>query len=376
MYPLMYQPYWIINKLCFGQVGWRILMFILLTYPYPQVSTQNFDYFYHHRAYRQSALPSYERINEPISLEPLVDDYTVDSGYKKAQLRLSETSDSGKPASLIGKDSSDYNIGIDDAISSVKALGSNDNLQRLYRSDGNNQHGDAVSSSFVKHNPSPSSQLKASGFNIDSSQPITMYARSSSAARMQTGDEQSFSNVLFVGSVIGVTFVGIFVVFATGYFVHRINLQRKAAADVEYPAYGVVGPGATIKEKEALSSVKTASGSSKGSSSSAGAAVCGAGSLSPSGDRRLAQSAQMYHYHHQKQQMISSEKVADAGQHPSTSDVDSDEEENEEGDYTVYECPGLASTGEMEVKNPLFQDDITPISSPSVSNTKQDGPSN
>jgi len=39
--------------------------------------------------------------------------------------------------------------------------------------------------------------------------------------------------------------------------------------------------------------------------------------------------------------------------------VDS-EEENEEGDYTVYECPGLAPTGEMEVKNPLFQDDQTP----------------
>lgn len=51
-----------------------------------------------------------------------------------------------------------------------------------------------------------------------------------------------------------------------------------------------------------------------------------------------------------------------AGSH---SDVDS-EEENEEGDYTVYECPGLAPTGEMEVKNPLFQDDVTPVSSPQV----------
>lgn len=35
--------------------------------------------------------------------------------------------------------------------------------------------------------------------------------------------------------------------------------------------------------------------------------------------------------------------------------------EDEEGDYTVYECPGLgAHTGEMEVKNPLFFDDPTP----------------
>ena len=34
--------------------------------------------------------------------------------------------------------------------------------------------------------------------------------------------------------------------------------------------------------------------------------------------------------------------------------------EEGEGDYTVYECPGLASTDEMEVKNPLFNDDPTP----------------
>ncbi|CAB1332654.1 unnamed protein product [Coregonus sp. 'balchen'] len=35
--------------------------------------------------------------------------------------------------------------------------------------------------------------------------------------------------------------------------------------------------------------------------------------------------------------------------------VTSDEEEVD-GDFTVYECPGLAPTGEMEVKNPLFND--------------------
>ncbi|XP_012884797.1 PREDICTED: neural proliferation differentiation and control protein 1 [Dipodomys ordii] len=36
-------------------------------------------------------------------------------------------------------------------------------------------------------------------------------------------------------------------------------------------------------------------------------------------------------------------------------DLDSaSDEENEDGDFTVYECPGLAPTGEMEVRNPLF----------------------
>ncbi|XP_029371803.1 neural proliferation differentiation and control protein 1a [Echeneis naucrates] len=72
------------------------------------------------------------------------------------------------------------------------------------------------------------------------------------------------------------------------------------------------------------------------------------------GDKTLAQSAQMYHYQHQKQQMLSmgnhkpEQKINDT-------EVTSDEEEVG-GDFTVYECPGLAPTGEMEVKNPLFDD--------------------
>ncbi|XP_034997424.1 neural proliferation differentiation and control protein 1a isoform X2 [Hippoglossus stenolepis] len=72
------------------------------------------------------------------------------------------------------------------------------------------------------------------------------------------------------------------------------------------------------------------------------------------GDKTLAQNAQMYHYQHQKQQMLSmgthkpEQKVID-------NEVTSDEEEVG-GDFTVYECPGLAPTGEMEVKNPLFDD--------------------
>ncbi|KAG0723668.1 Neural proliferation differentiation and control protein 1 [Chionoecetes opilio] len=110
-----------------------------------------------------------------------------------------------------------------------------------------------------------------------------------------------------------------------------LNKSHSAARDAEYPAYGVTGP-----NKE----------------------------LSPSGDRKLAQSAHMYHYQHQKQQMIALEKSSGGERHGSTSDVDS-EEEGEENEYTVYECPGLAPTGEMEVKNPLFHDDPTPAT-PSI----------
>ncbi|KAL0979072.1 hypothetical protein UPYG_G00180170 [Umbra pygmaea] len=72
------------------------------------------------------------------------------------------------------------------------------------------------------------------------------------------------------------------------------------------------------------------------------------------GDRKLAQSAQMYHYQHQKQQMLSLEKHRDEPKVPDSAATS--DEENEDGDFTVYECPGLAPTGEMEVKNPLFDD--------------------
>ncbi|XP_034047784.1 LOW QUALITY PROTEIN: neural proliferation differentiation and control protein 1-like [Thalassophryne amazonica] len=72
------------------------------------------------------------------------------------------------------------------------------------------------------------------------------------------------------------------------------------------------------------------------------------------GDKALAHNAQMFHYQHQKQQMLS------LGKHtPEQKVLDSEatsEEEEVGGDFTVYECPGLAPTGEMEVKNPLFDE--------------------
>lgn len=52
-----------------------------------------------------------------------------------------------------------------------------------------------------------------------------------------------------------------------------LSKKAKAAADVEYPAYGVTGP-----------------------------------SMDSSGDRKLAHSAHIYHYQHQKQQIMAMEK--------------------------------------------------------------------
>ncbi|XP_069491283.1 uncharacterized protein [Ambystoma mexicanum] len=71
------------------------------------------------------------------------------------------------------------------------------------------------------------------------------------------------------------------------------------------------------------------------------------------GDAHLAQSVQVHHYQHQKKHIQNLEESAlKAQQQPSTES----EADNEGGEYTVYECPGLAPTGEMEIHNPLFFD--------------------
>ena len=64
--------------------------------------------------------------------------------------------------------------------------------------------------------------------------------------------------------------------------------------------------------------------------------ISSSSSSGSNGDRRLAQSAQMYHYQHQKQQMLALEKENEEKKGIS------DNSENEEDDYTIYECPGLA----------------------------------
>ena len=64
----------------------------------------------------------------------------------------------------------------------------------------------------------------------------------------------------------------------------RIQKRAEAAVDAEYPSYGVTGP--------------NASGSKMSPSSTMS-------------DRKLAQSAQMFHYQQQRQQMMAQEKYVD-----------------------------------------------------------------
>jgi hypothetical protein len=192
------------------------------------------------------------------------------------------------------------------------------------------------------------------------------------------------------------------VVLAAGLFAYRIQQNRKSSQDTGYPTYGVVGPNNMSAKCGAASFVGgyftgPPSGSSKsgsvkhlpdlyGTPNGAGGSDSGLNSLDKSSSNKKASSvsslnehhqsassraassnfmtaasqdaARMYHYQHQKQQMIISDRNS-GGRQTSASDLDS-EDENDDGSYTVYECPGLASAHEMEIKNPLFNDDQSP----------------
>nr|XP_005172004.2 neural proliferation differentiation and control protein 1 isoform X2 [Danio rerio] len=129
---------------------------------------------------------------------------------------------------------------------------------------------------------------------------------------------EDHSFIIFLGVFL---MVGSVAMVLTGVCWVRMQRGCRLAQKVDYPAFGLIGPNSYDSGM--------------------------------SGDKKLAQSAQMYHFQLQKQQMMSlkqrsDSKIPDSG---ATSD-----EENEDGDFTVYECPGLAPTGEMEVKNPLFDD--------------------
>ncbi|OQR71741.1 neural proliferation differentiation and control protein 1-like [Tropilaelaps mercedesae] len=139
---------------------------------------------------------------------------------------------------------------------------------------------------------------------------------------------EDFADIQFIAVVAGCSTIAAFLIVSTGYCVYRVHQNQRMAQDVDYPAYGVTGP-----VKNALTSPPT--------------------------DRKLAQSAQMYHFQHQKQQMIAVEKNQQAvlpslaNRRGSRSEGESDDEDK---DYTVYECPGLAPGGQMEVRNPLFHE--------------------
>ncbi|CAD5122027.1 DgyrCDS10482 [Dimorphilus gyrociliatus] len=86
----------------------------------------------------------------------------------------------------------------------------------------------------------------------------------------------SITDVNFMAIVAACSAAGLVGLVVAGVCWYKLQRNVKAASETDYPAYGVTGP---AKRKD-----------------------------SNSGDRKLAQSAQMYHYQHQKQQMLAMEK--------------------------------------------------------------------
>jgi len=170
----------------------------------------------------------------------------------------------------------------------------------------------------------PADSKKASAVSMSASERLGVELKKFEEARV---NDIYFTTIVAVSSAVAV-----FAIVGAGVCYHRLQKNAKATEDVEYPAYGVTGPGKEI-------------------------------SPTSGGDRKLAQNAQMYHYQHQKQQMIAFDSHQNNANRGGALVSDDESDEGEEGDYTVYECPGLATTGEMEVRNPLFSEDQTPKAS-------------
>jgi len=160
------------------------------------------------------------------------------------------------------------------------------------------------------------------------------------ASKRATGVAQVAAGVgdtVFIGVVTVCSALAAVALVGAGFYWRRLHRQYKAAEESEYPQYGVTGP---VKDRQ-----------------------------SP-GDAKLASSAHLYHYQHTKQQIIAMEQShCDAkGQESEDS-----EGEGDEGDYSVYECPGLAPTGDIEVSNPLFDNSGT-VAATHGSTTAESGP--
>ncbi|KAL3990328.1 Neural proliferation differentiation control-1 protein (NPDC1) family protein [Acanthocheilonema viteae] len=105
---------------------------------------------------------------------------------------------------------------------------------------------------------------------------------------------------------------------ATGSYYFFKDRSEKSAADNCDFTYAPTGPGKSKKKK--------------------------------GGDEGLAYKAQLHHYQQAKQKVISDENGA-----VTLPDIyDSSETSEDENNFSVYECPGLAPTGDIEVQNPNF----------------------
>ncbi|XP_032232587.1 protein cab-1 [Nematostella vectensis] len=139
-------------------------------------------------------------------------------------------------------------------------------------------------------------------------------------------DRSELDDIYFLFIVIGCSVAGIAGLALAGYCWYKLHTTAKAVSETEYTGYGLKG---STKHPPPTQ-----------------------------GDQKLDYSAEMYHYQQTKSQLAAMEKAGTVTPKGGALDDDDDEnsDEGDEGDYTVYECPGLAPTGDMTVVNPMFSD--------------------
>lgn len=139
------------------------------------------------------------------------------------------------------------------------------------------------------------------------------------------------------GNIIFVAFVTMCCVFSVVgvvggmYYYNHVRASREDPFD-DFTRYSPAGPGRDKLKKGRGGNANTFGGEK--------------------GDESLAYKAQLHHYQQTKQKIIGEQ--AGAG----SCDVDASDKSDDEGDlehnFSVYECPGLAPTGDIEVQNPNF----------------------
>lgn len=139
-----------------------------------------------------------------------------------------------------------------------------------------------------------------------------------------TAARRELDDIYFLFIVIGCSVAGIAGLALAGYCWYKLHTTAKAVSEAEYAGY------AAAKQ----------------------------GPQGGQGDHKLDYSAEIYHYQQTKSQISAMEKASGRkgtikGE---TLDDEDNSDEGDEEDYTVYECHGLAPTGDMTVVNPLFSD--------------------
>jgi len=144
--------------------------------------------------------------------------------------------------------------------------------------------------------------------------------RISLTAGKEGGD---FRHTVFITATVLCSGAAVFGMVAAGMHLHKLRQRNKSAADAEYPQYGITGPAKPLPRL--------------------------------SGDEKLASGAHLQHYQHTKKQILVMAKPNHLQtREPDVDDSDDSDVEGIDADFNVYECPGLASAGDIEVNNPLF----------------------